>query len=136
HEMEVIKDLAERVGVMSNGEIIEMDDVYKIFSEPTHEVTKGFVQDIYDFQIPPHIVQTEENKIITIKFLQESAEESYLNKLYRDFDLSISILNGRIEYTNGMPLCMLMLQVTAQPSEIARLSRNITETPGIERAEI
>src|SRR5699024_5263064 len=79
HEMEVIKDLAERVGIMSNGEIIEIDDVYKIFSEPTHEVTKGFVQDIYDFQIPPHIVQTEENKIITIKFPQESAEESYLN---------------------------------------------------------
>ena len=136
HEMEVIKDLAERVGVMSNGEIIEMDDVYKIFSEPTHEVTKGFVQDIYDFQIPPHIVQTEENKIITIKFLQESAEESYLNKLYREFDLSISILNGRIEYINGIPLGILMLQVTGGPSEIERLSRNITETPGIERAEI
>lgn len=136
HEMEVIKDLAERVGVMSNGEIIEMDDVYKIFSEPSHEVTKGFVQDIYDFQIPEHIVETEENKIITIKFLQESAEESYLNKLYREFDLSISILNGRIEYINGIPLGILMLQVTGEPSEIERLTRNITETPGIERAEI
>src|SRR5699024_3762133 len=135
-EMEVIKDLAERVGVMSNGEIIEMDDVYKIFSEPTHEVMNGFVQDIYDFQIPPHSVKTEENKIITIKFLQESAEESYLNKLYREFDLSISILNGRIEYINGIPLGILMLQVTGGPSEIERLSRNITETPGIERAEI
>src|SRR5699024_2030888 len=110
--------------------------VYKIFSEPTHEVTKGFVQDIYDFQIPPHIVQTEENKIITIKFLQESAEESYLNKLYREFDLSISILNGRIGYYNGIPVGILMLQVSGEPSEIERLIRNITETPGIERAEI
>ena len=136
HEMEVIKELAERVGVMSNGEIIEMDDVYKIFSEPSHEVTKGFVQDIYDFQIPPHIVQAEDNKIITIKFLQESAEESYLNKLYREFDLSISILNGRIEYINGIPLGILMLQVTGDLSEIDRLIRNITETPGIERADI
>ncbi|WP_052256511.1 methionine ABC transporter ATP-binding protein [Salinicoccus sp. YB14-2] len=136
HEMEVIKELAERVGVMSNGEIIEMDDVYKIFSEPSHEVTKGFVQDIYDFQIPEHIVETEENKILTIKFLQESAEESYLNKIYREFDLSISILNGRIEYINGIPLGILMLQVTGEPSEIERLTRNIAETPGIERAEI
>src|SRR5699024_4949757 len=136
HEIEVTKDLAERVGVMTNGEIIEMDDVYKILSEPTHEVTKGFVKDIYDFQIPPHIVQTVENKIITIKMLQESAEESYLNKLYSEIDLSISILNGRIEYINGIPLGILMLQVTGEPSEIERLSRNITETPGIERAEI
>ena len=136
HEMEVIKDLAQRVGVMSNGEIIEMDDVYKIFSEPTHEVTQGFVQDIYDFQIPPHIVQTDENKILTIKFLQDSAEESYLNKIYREFDLSISILNGRIEYINDIPLGILMLQVTGDASEIDRLIRNITEATGIERAEI
>lgn len=136
HEMEVIKELAERVGVMSNGEIIEMDDVYKIFSEPSHEVTKGFVQDIYDFQIPEHIIESDDNKIITIKFLQESAEESYLNKLYREFDLSISILNGRIEYINGIPLGILMLQVTGEPSEIDRLTRNINDTPGIERAEI
>ncbi|WP_462420604.1 methionine ABC transporter ATP-binding protein [Salinicoccus sp. Marseille-QA3877] len=136
HEMEVIKELAERVGVMSNGEIIEMDDVYKIFSEPSHEVTKGFVQDIYDFQIPEYIIESDDNKIITIKFLQESAEESYLNKLYREFDLSISILNGRIEYINGIPLGILMLQVTGEPSEIDRLTRNINDTPGIERAEI
>lgn len=136
HEMEVIKELAERVGVMSNGEIIEMDDVYKIFSEPSHEVTKGFVQDIYDFQIPEHIVESDDNKIITIKFLQESAEESYLNKLYREFDLSISILNGRIEYINGIPLGILMLQVTGERSEIDRLTGSINDTPGIERAEI
>lgn len=136
HEMEVIKELAERVGVMSNGEIIEMDDVYKIFSEPSHEVTKGFVQDIYDFQIPEHIVEADDNKILTIKFLQESAEESYLNKLYREFDLSISILNGRIEYINGIPLGILMLQVTGEPSEIDRLIVSINDTPGIERADI
>src|SRR5699024_4508505 len=136
HEMEVIKDLAERVGDMSNGDIIEMDDVYKIFSVLTHDITKGFVHDIYDLQTPPHIVHPLETKVITINFLEESAEERYLNKLYREFDLSISILNGRIEYINGIPLGILMLQVTGEPSEIERLSRNITETPGIERAEI
>src|SRR5690625_844226 len=67
HEMEVIKELAERVGVMSNGEVIELGDVYQIFSEPKHEVTKGFVQDIYDFEIPEQIEESDENRIITLK---------------------------------------------------------------------
>ncbi len=136
HEMEVIKELAERVGVMSDGEIIELGDVYQIFSEPKHKVTKGFVQDIYDFEIPEHIEETDENRIITLKFLGESAEENHLNKLYRNYDLSISILNGRVEYINGTPLGILMLQVSGEASEIRRLVENIEGTPGVERAEI
>ena len=136
HEMEVIKELAERVGVMSDGEIIELGDVYQIFSEPKHEVTRGFVQDIYDFEVPAHIEKTAENRIITLKFLRESAEENHLNKLYRNFDLSISILNGRVEYINGIPLGILMLQVTGDVAEIGRLVENIDATPGVERAEI
>jgi D-methionine transport system ATP-binding protein len=136
HEMEVIKELAERVGVMSDGEVIELGDVYQIFSEPKHEVTKGFVQDIYDFEIPEQIEESEENRIITLKFLRESAEENHLNKLYRNYDLSISILNGRVEYINGIPLGILMLQVTGEADEIRRLIENIDKTPGVERAEI
>ncbi|CAM4232185.1 methionine ABC transporter ATP-binding protein [Lacicoccus alkaliphilus] len=136
HEMAVIKELAERVGVMSDGAVIELGDVYQIFSEPKHEVTKGFVQDIYDFEVPAHIVETSENRIITLKFLRESAEENHLNKLYRNYDLSISILNGRVEYINGIPLGILMLQVSGESDEIRRLIESIDKTPGVERAEI
>src|SRR5699024_567548 len=93
HEMEVIKEVADRVGVMSEGEIIETNDVYSIFSHPQHDVTRGFVQDIYDFVIPPHIRETDSSQVITIKFLDENAEANYVNQLYRQFDLDISILN-------------------------------------------
>ncbi|WP_411844175.1 methionine ABC transporter ATP-binding protein [Salinicoccus sp. HZC-1] len=136
HEMEVIKEVADRVGVMSAGEIIEMNDVYNIFSHPQHEVTQGFVQDIYDFVIPPHIQESDGSQVITIKFLNENAEANYVNQLYRHFDLEISILNGRIEYINEMPLGFLMLHVQGDTGEIAKLKTFIDDSKGIERAEI
>ncbi|OFL49067.1 methionine ABC transporter ATP-binding protein [Nosocomiicoccus sp. HMSC067E10] len=136
HEMEVIKEIAHRVGVMSNGEIIEVDDVYNIFSNPTHEVTKGFVQEIYNFQVPPHIKTTNENRIITLKFAKDTAEENHLNQLYKLFDLNISILNGRIEYINGDPLGLLMLQVSGDEAEIGSFFKHIDDRIGLERAEI
>ncbi len=136
HEMEVIKEVADRVGVMSDGEIIETDDVYSIFSHPQHEVTRGFVQDIYDFVIPPHIEETDQSQVITIKFLNENAEANYVNQLYRHFDLDISILNGRIEYINGMPLGFLMLHVQGDGQEISKLKQFIVDSKGIEEAEI
>ncbi len=136
HEMEVIKEVADRVGVMTAGEIVEMDDVYAIFSHPEHEVTKGFVQDIYDFIIPPHIELNSESEVITIKFLNEHAEANYVNQLYRHFDCDISILNGRIEYIQDMPLGFLMLHIKGRQEEITRLKQFIDDSKGIERAEI
>ncbi|MFC3417939.1 methionine ABC transporter ATP-binding protein [Salinicoccus hispanicus] len=136
HEMEVIKEIADRVGVMTAGEIVEESDVYSIFSHPGHAVTKGFVQDIYDFSIPPHIQLNDNSDVITIKFLNENAEANYVNQLYRHFDCDISILNGRIEYIQDMPLGFLMLHVQGEAQEITRLKAFIDESKGIERAEI
>ena len=133
HEMEVIKEIADRVGVMSDGEIIESGETYNVFSHPKEEITKDFVQEIYNFEVPEQIKETPEKQVITIQFLSENAEENYLNQLYRNFDLSISILNGRIEYIKEKPLGFLMFQVSGKVEEIERLKAHIDNTSGIER---
>lgn len=133
HEMEVIKEIADRVGVMSAGEIIESGETYSVFSHPKEEITKDFVQEIYNFEVPNQIIETETNQVITIKFLSQNAEENYLNQLYKDFDLNISILNGRIEYIKEQPLGFLMFQVSGDKIEIDRLKTHIDHTFGIER---
>ena len=133
HEMEVIKEIADRVGVMSAGEIIESGETYNVFSHPKEEITKDFVQEIYNFEVPAQIKESPQNQVITIQFLSENAEENYLNQLYRDFDLSISILNGRIEYIKEKPLGFLMFQVSGKVEEIERLKTHIDNTGGIER---
>ena len=43
HEMQVIKDICDRVAVMTNGEVVEYGDVFNIFSNPKHKTTKEFV---------------------------------------------------------------------------------------------
>lgn len=133
HEMEVIKEVADRVGVMSAGEIIESGETYSVFSHPKEEITKDFVQEIYNFEVPNQITETENNQVITIKFLNQNAEENYLNQLYKNFDLNISILNGRIEYIKEQPLGFLMFLVNGEVNEINRLKTHIDNTAGIER---
>lgn len=136
HEMEVIKDAADRVGVMSAGEIVEINDVYSIFSHPKHTVTQGFVQDIYDFIVPKHIQESDAHRLVTLKFLNDNAEENHLNQLYREFKLDISILNGRIEYIKDEPLGIIMLSVSGEETEINRMLTYIDDIAGVERADI
>lgn len=43
HEMEVVKEICDKVVVMENGEIVEEGDAFQIFSNPQKPITKEFV---------------------------------------------------------------------------------------------
>jgi peptide/nickel transport system ATP-binding protein len=43
HDLGVIAEIADRVAVMYNGEIVEQGPVYEIFSDPQHPYTKGLL---------------------------------------------------------------------------------------------
>jgi len=54
HEMEVVKDICDRVAVMQNGKIIELGTVYDIFTNPKEELTKSFINSVLQFELPEH----------------------------------------------------------------------------------
>ena len=43
HEMQIVKDIANRVAVMQNGRLIEEGSVLDIFSNPQQDLTKDFI---------------------------------------------------------------------------------------------
>src|SRR5699024_9820231 len=40
HEMEVVKQICDRVAVMEQGKVVESGGVYKVFSHPKHRATR------------------------------------------------------------------------------------------------
>ena len=46
HDMGVVADLADRVVVMKDGEVVESGDVKKVFSEPSHPYTKALLESV------------------------------------------------------------------------------------------
>ncbi|MFE7845572.1 ABC transporter ATP-binding protein [Microbacterium sp. NPDC057407] len=64
HNMGVVADLADRVAVMFNGEIVETAPVRDLFAAPQHEYTRKLLAavprlEITDRQLPPSAVGTE-----------------------------------------------------------------------------
>ena len=43
HEMQIIKDISNRVAVMQDGQLIEEGSVLDIFSNPNQDLTKDFI---------------------------------------------------------------------------------------------
>lgn len=126
HEMEVIRDICNRVAVMENGRIIETGDVLQIFSAPTHETTKNFVQSVVRDEIPEFIYkQLSENRngnkrIFKLKFIGVSADQPVISQVAKKFAVDVNVLFGNITELQGIPFGNLVVEIVGEEAEISK----------------
>ena len=56
HEMNVVKEICDRMAIMQDGKVIEEGQVYDIFSDPQEELTKEFISSVVSFDVPAMIL--------------------------------------------------------------------------------
>ena len=126
HEMQVIKDICDRVAVMKDGEVVEYGDVFDIFANPTQDITREFVEGTSNLS---RIKELLENKsaitqlkqgeaILKFKYLERSASEALVSQLSRKFNLDINIIFGKIELIGDNPVGGLVSIVRGTAREI------------------
>lgn len=118
HEMEVVKEICHRIAVMENGSIIEEGPVYDIFAKPTQALTKAFINSILQFELPDHLMASRKGAIIKIQFNGSVAEEAIVSDMLQKFTVRGNILHGKIEYIQGTPLGVFIMELTGPPDEI------------------
>lgn len=128
HEMEVAKKLFNRVAVMSKGEIIEVNDVYSIFSEPEHEVTKSLISRNSNLHLPKEILDSlNQGEIIKIYYKGDNSLKPVISEASKNFNVDISIIHGKIDYINGKPIGTLIINITGDKDEITKTKKYIKE---------
>jgi D-methionine transport system ATP-binding protein len=133
HEMEVVKDICDRVAVMQNGKIIELGTVYDIFTNPKEELTKSFINSVLRFGLPDHLLQKRTGTIVKIQFKGKTAEEAIVSDMLQAFKVKGNILHGKIEYIQEMPLGIFVMELIGEPEEIERAINYISQrTNGLE----
>lgn len=136
HQMNVIKNICNRVAVMENGEIVEQGNVLDVFGNPTHEITKGFVKTIIDDTIPKSIrksirLDTRHGEIIRLRFTGENAQDSLLSRINKNYDVETTILFATVSELQETVLSILIIRLTGSEEEIQKVKTHIRES-GVE----
>ncbi|MCA1065226.1 methionine ABC transporter ATP-binding protein [Rossellomorea aquimaris] len=126
HEMEVVKEICDRMAVMQDGKIVEEGPVYDLFAEPKQPLTKQFIETILQFELPPHLVQSRKGKLIKIQFKGTIAEESVVSEVFQRYKVRGNILHGKIEYIQDVPLGIFIMELIGSPDELESAIRYIT----------
>ncbi len=119
HEMEVIKQICNKVAVIENGAIVEEGSVEDVFSDPQHPTTKRFLEKS-SHELPLEFLNTlsPNRKLLKLRFKGKAAGEPIISELVRKFDVDANILLGWIDRLQTLFLGTLIIELSGNPDNI------------------
>lgn len=120
HEMEVIKQICNKVAVIEKGKIVEKGIVSEIFADPQHPTTRNFLQSA-SHDIPAEFFNnpSPNKKLLRLKFKGAVASEPVMSEIVRKFNIDTNILLGWIDHLQTITIGTLVIQLTGAPEGIA-----------------
>ncbi|MQY50251.1 methionine ABC transporter ATP-binding protein [Rhodocyclus tenuis] len=125
HEMQVIKDLCDRVAVLDGGRIIEQGDVFSVFTQPQMALTQTLIRDVIGHETPPGLLErlsqphlADGAALRRLFFSGQSTDAPLISELSRRFSVDINILHGQIDEIRGRPFGSLLVLAKGEAAQL------------------
>ena len=128
HEMQVVKEICDRVAVMENGRVVEEGDVFTVFSNPRQPVTRNFISMTSNLSRVYELLEQDAaitrlkpgQLILRMNYIERSACEALVSQLSRQFQVDLNIIFGNIEMIGDNPIGGLVVIVSGAPESIEK----------------
>ena len=112
HEMAVVKDVCQRVAVMDGGRVVEMGDVFSIFSTPREAVTRSFIATTSNLSKVEELIEAGSpmvelkpgEMIVRMTYTRKNVSEAIISDISRRFGIDINIIYSNLEVIEDAPL--------------------------------
>jgi len=113
HEMQVIKQVAQRMAVIDAGRIVEQGETLQLFSRPQHETTRSLIDDVVPQALPAGVLERVRNllggvpasqgTLLRLVFAGDGSDRPLLSDVIRRYDVDLNIVHGHVEEVQGHP---------------------------------
>ncbi|MGE0970291.1 methionine ABC transporter ATP-binding protein [Klebsiella sp. WOUb02] len=123
HEMDVIRTLCDRVAVLEQGKIIEQGEVWQIFGNPQHEVTRSMTGTLHHARPGEPEAPAAGRQVVTLHFDGSRGREPNLQHIAGLLGAEASLLSSSCEHIQGRTIGQIRVRL-AQPLEPGALRQH------------
>ncbi|WP_244834480.1 ATP-binding cassette domain-containing protein [Clostridium sp. BJN0001] len=140
HEMNVIREVCNKVAVMEKGQIIEEGNLIDIFGNPKKQTTKNFVRTVVHDDVPKSILEEFDfhdinKKLLEVKFLGKSAKESIIADASAKAGVNMNILYANFTELSKDILGYITIEAEGEKENIDN-AINIIKDKGVKVREV
>lgn len=119
HEMDVVKQICNKVAVLEKGRIVEKGSVSEIFSDPKTQTTKQFLQNTIH-EVPPSLLKapTPNRMLLRLSFKGKEAGEPIISRMIKQYDIEVNILLGWLDSIEGVLIGNLVIDIAGNEIKI------------------
>jgi D-methionine transport system ATP-binding protein len=126
HQMEVIKEVCDRVAVLDAGRVVEMGNVVDVFLQPHHEVTRALLGDVIAHELPAALkarvaerIEAGAGHLLRLAFTGSGVDRPILSETIRRFALDFNILHGQVDEIQGRAFGSLAVLAGGEQGQVA-----------------
>jgi D-methionine transport system ATP-binding protein len=126
HQMDVIKQVCDRVAVLDAGRVVEQGKVIDVFLQPHHEVTRALIGDVIAQELPPAMkarvaerLRKGSGHLLRLAFSGSGVDQPILSETIRRYELDFNILHGQIDEIQGQAFGSLAVLAGGEPAKVA-----------------
>jgi len=122
HEMDVIKNICDRVAILEHGALVEEGTVEQIFTSPQHAVTKQFIQSSFHADLPLVIqsrLRLQGSPVVKLFISGHEQQRSIISDLQRLYGVDAKLITAQIEYIGDTNFGLLFMELHGTDSAIA-----------------
>lgn len=127
HEMDAVKEVANKVAVMQDGQVLEEGSTLDIFTKPQAALTKEFIETatnqdkaLATIAESDAITSLSDNEVFArLTYSGNSTNEPLITTLYQKYEVVANILYGNVEILQGTEVGSLLVILSGSADGLA-----------------
>jgi D-methionine transport system ATP-binding protein len=131
HEMDVIREVCNKVAVMQNGEVVEQGSVYDVFAHPQHPTSKRFVASVLHHLPSADTVRriraVHTGRLVQLHVENRDSNDPFLSRISRTHDVDVNVVYGGVDELQSRLYGSLTVELLGRDENVERAIADLRE---------
>ena len=120
HQMEVAKDICDRIAVMENGKIIEENTVEELFRAPKTKQTQKFISSLRESDNPDQNIDLTKYKgrVLRLSYDDQTVDQPILSRCIKDYQVDVNLLSGNMNRLDVKDFGYMIVEVLGPDQQV------------------